>query len=59
VGRLGVTTRAYLLLAVGAVLIVAGIYVATCSPGWTLFTAGVLVALFALTLVDVPPPAGR
>jgi hypothetical protein len=57
VGRLGVTLRAHLLLAVGAVLIVAGIYLLTCSPGWALLAAGVLTALYALLLVDVPAPA--
>lgn len=55
-GRLGVTALlAYLLLVLGAVLIVAGVFLATGSVGWTLFTAGVLVVLGAGLLIDVPP----
>lgn len=55
-GRLGlIALRAHLLLVIGAVLIVAGIYLLTCSPGWTVLAAGILTALYALLLVDIPP----
>ena len=53
--------RAHLLLCAGIGLIVAGAWLLA-GLGWSLLAAGVLVALYALLLVDVSPavpgPAG-
>lgn len=59
-GRLGVAaTRAHLLLAVAVGLVLAAVYLLTCSVGWTLLVAGILLGLYALTLVDIPSAPTR
>lgn len=55
-GRLGVTP-AHLLLAAGSLLVIVGVWLLTCSPGWTCVATGIVLVLFALTLVNVPSPA--
>jgi len=56
VGRLGVTP-AHLLLALGSLLLLVGVWLLTCSAGWTVLAAGILLVIFAMTLVNVPPPS--
>lgn len=48
-------TGAHLLLALGAVLVVAGAYLLWCLGG-ALVAAGVLLVVYALLVVDVVPP---
>ena len=55
-GRLGVTP-AHLLLAAGSVVLILGVWLLTWSAGWTVLAGGILLVLFALTLVNVPSPS--